>query len=352
MTATITTLPTWPEDVPVHPAAELFPLMGGAEFSALVEDIRNNGLFTPIVRTPDGQILDGRNRYRACLLAEVEPTFETHDGEPWRFVVSTNLHRRHLTDAQRAMVAGKIAERAQGSNRFRTQTQIDPPIGGSIDSPPTHAEAAELLNVSHRQVERARAIVKNGTEKLVSAVESGAVSVSTAERMAALPAEHQDEFANRALEGGRTQKKRAAVSAPTKPAPPPEDDLGWIPPRGDSSPRASARRRELIAELAERGWSSRQIEQRIDMLAVTIRKIARDSGITIGADAAVGRSHKHDSDRIVRETVHTLEGLTMGLTLVNVSDLDRSEIKGWSKSLDESIRAVNRLIKQMKELDQ
>lgn len=48
-----------------HPIANLFPLMTGDEYLALVEDIRANGLLEPVVLY-EGKILDGRNRYNAC----------------------------------------------------------------------------------------------------------------------------------------------------------------------------------------------------------------------------------------------------------------------------------------------
>jgi hypothetical protein len=53
-------------ELPHHPLAALFPLLDGDEFTALADDIRANGLREPIMLF-EGAILDGRNRYRACM---------------------------------------------------------------------------------------------------------------------------------------------------------------------------------------------------------------------------------------------------------------------------------------------
>ena len=77
-----------PKFIPEHDLTRIFPLIDGDEFNALIDDIRESGLRTPIVLF-EGKILDGRNRYRACYKAGIEPTFREFDpdkdGDPRAF---------------------------------------------------------------------------------------------------------------------------------------------------------------------------------------------------------------------------------------------------------------------------
>ena len=54
---------SWRDVLPIHPAAEKFPLMDADDQKALGDDIKKNGLREG-VSILDGQLLDGRNRTR------------------------------------------------------------------------------------------------------------------------------------------------------------------------------------------------------------------------------------------------------------------------------------------------
>ena len=166
-----------------HSLADVFPLIEGAEFDALVADVAKQGLLEAIV-TLDGDILDGRNRYRACVAAGVEPHFEVFEGaDPVAFVVSKNVARRHLDESQRALAAAKIATLQKGR-----------PIENASIEAFSQNDAAALLNVSRSGVQRAREVLNEGTPELVKAVEAGRVSVSAAADVATLPKVEQTEI--------------------------------------------------------------------------------------------------------------------------------------------------------------
>lgn len=177
-----------------HPAAALFPLLGEAELGELAADIKANGLRVPIV-THVGQVLDGRNRLRACELAGVEPRFENFAGaDPVAFVVSLNIKRRHLDESQRAMVGARLlpmlGEEARKRQGARTDLRdIPPDLGGSRGEAAEHA--ARLVNVGRGTVEAAARVLKRAEPELVEAVDRGDVAVSAAAAVADLPAKDQ-----------------------------------------------------------------------------------------------------------------------------------------------------------------
>ena len=115
-----------------HEFADLFPLLEGEQFEELVQDIKARGLQSRIVLYEDA-IPDGRNRYRACLKAGVEPRYELFNGrDPLAHIISLNMQRRHLDETQRAIVAGRIARFGQGRPKTGKFAPFSPTQAGAL----------------------------------------------------------------------------------------------------------------------------------------------------------------------------------------------------------------------------
>ena len=171
-----------------HPYSEIFPLLDGGPFEELVADVKTHGLREPII-TYRGEILDGRNRFLACQKANVKPIFTAYAGTDegaLAWVISANIHRRHLNESQRAMAGAEIA-------RILGKSETPGPIGPR-NSTPTHANdeaAAKAVNVSPRSIRRARKVSEKGSKELKEAVKAGKVRVSKAAKVAELPKTEQ-----------------------------------------------------------------------------------------------------------------------------------------------------------------
>jgi len=108
--------------------------------------------------------------FNACQKLGINPTYRKWNGKGSlvSFVVSLNLHRRHMNESQRAMVAAKIASLSKGANQHRSNDL------------PSQETAAKMLNVSVPSLKRARKVRESGDKKLIAAVESGETTVSAA----------------------------------------------------------------------------------------------------------------------------------------------------------------------------
>ena len=106
------------DQLPVHPAADIFPMMSDEELADLAESIKANGLRYPIIIDAEGQLIDGRNRLAACKLAGIKPRFESLNGhDPLAYIADTNLKRRNMTKGQQAIALAMIypePERGRG----------------------------------------------------------------------------------------------------------------------------------------------------------------------------------------------------------------------------------------------
>lgn len=157
----------------IHPAAELFPMMSEAEYAGLKEDIRLHGQNDDVLIW-GGLLLDGRNRLRACVELGIEPGWSeiSKTIDPVAWVLSHNLHRRHLTTSQRGMVATKLATLLAGDNQHKNEV-------ASIEAT-SQSEAAKKLNVGRSTVQRAKTVATKAKPEVVAAVEAGDMSLHAA----------------------------------------------------------------------------------------------------------------------------------------------------------------------------
>lgn len=238
--------------IDAHPAANLFPMMPDDQYQAFKEDIRKNG-FQQDVTFYKGQILDGRNRYKAAIeldLLDELPICEIDDDtnfDPYQWVISRNLHRRHLNESQRSMVGARLAKLREGR----------PPNTGetvSIDTvnAPSLEKAAEQLQVGRASIARAKTVLNEGSQDLIDAVDQGKVAVSRAAAVAKeVPKERQLEVA----------KTKSQNDVPQKPNTKPELKLKNKEPERDLDAEAVqafltcrsrlSRIKKLLIELTE-----------------------------------------------------------------------------------------------------
>lgn len=197
-----------------HRFAKLFPLLVEAEANDLREDIRMNGVRDQIVML-DGEILDGVNRYGALVFlvesGEVlgpgwghragEPLDADHllpdhswfrkfnasvEGDPLTWVLSKNLHRRHLSVGQRAWIVAQIETISHGGDR----KSADQDANLQLDRQTLAARA----DVSERTVASAAKVRDEGVPELQQAVAQGDIAPSAAEAIASLPKSQQQDL--------------------------------------------------------------------------------------------------------------------------------------------------------------
>jgi hypothetical protein len=169
-------------DYPVHPAANLFPLLEGAAYESFLEDVRARGQLFPI-ELWCGQLLDGRNRLRACNDLGIIPI--TRDLpqaiDPYHFVIS-----------------GEPSSNGESSRK-----------------------AAAATNVSHYSVDAASKVIGNGIPALASMVEAGEVAVSAAAAVTTLPAAEQEALVAAGPKAVQSKARAIRKGPPPAPLPPP-----------------------------------------------------------------------------------------------------------------------------------
>lgn len=120
-----------PKTLRVHPLTKLQPELGDEDptFLRICRSIQGDGIQEPIKITSEGEIVDGRHRWRGAKrlkLPEV-PCVVVPPDEVAGIVLSSLLARRHYTGAQLAYVLTPMIEPAfQEAHRRMLQGKTDP----------------------------------------------------------------------------------------------------------------------------------------------------------------------------------------------------------------------------------
>jgi ParB-like chromosome segregation protein Spo0J len=204
--------------------------MSEPELQALADDIKKNGQHEPIVYVEGEsggeivrQVIDGRNRLLACEIAGVEPWFNAlytdADDQNQRdivaLVLSKNLHRRHLTASQRAMIALEVEKLYAEQAKPGTRTDLEPRDTNvpRLDGRAA-VKAAKALDVSPTYVKKAKALVEADPDKAAD-VKAGKVSLSaaTAKPKPTASTDIYQDIRDVMNTGGITSRSKAAKAA-------------------------------------------------------------------------------------------------------------------------------------------
>lgn len=153
-----------------------------------------------------------------------------------------------------------------------------------------------------------------------------------------------DEF-EKAIEEAREEGNLSRANVKRKVSQKPEAKLARA--NGNAPRRPLGDRLQEIRDLAAAGNNSRQIAVKMGASDENVRAVARKNGIDIPADAVTGRTRKLDSNRIVRESVASLEGVALGLTHADPHGLDPAESEAWATSLKTSLKTIQAFVKEM-----
>jgi len=191
-----------------HRLASYFPIMEGEKFDKFVEDIKENGQIEPILLF-DGEILDGVNRYKACQQLGIEPKYTEYQGkDPLHYVISVNVHRRHMSASQLAMVATEMLpefEKITKIGRPTNEEKVIRDLGPNLNTEERRSseQVAKEFGISSKSVRRAKRVKEQAPEKVRAGIQ-GKENIKAIDTELRIKAETERKA--KAIAEGRTEK--------------------------------------------------------------------------------------------------------------------------------------------------
>ena len=190
-------------------------MMDEDEAEALTASVGKYGLRKLIKLYADGSILDGRNRYYACLASGIEPLFEEwaefDDTDPRVYVVIHNVHRRHLSVGFRARLASSLVTTTHGGDR--SEQEANSPLGGKPKR--TREDAARICFVGVRRLGDVAFIRNHAEPEVIAKFEADKMTLGRAKMLAKETAEAQRDAPDVRFAGPRKPKPPDPPTGPT-----------------------------------------------------------------------------------------------------------------------------------------
>lgn len=331
------------------------------DVGALARSIQEVGLLHPITLTRDGRLIAGQRRLEACRLlvwTDIPVRFADNLDDATKLLHAErdeNTCRKDMLPSEKAALGASLQaiEVEAARDRQGTRTDLGRQLSGDVSTTSnggkTRDAVGEALGMSGRTYDylhNAHALANDPT-------------APTDERTLARETLEAMDREGRIWEPGKKLTRKLRAKRETREVIEASKAAADLTPkvlrRGLTSAAQAAQRRDRMRDLAPQGYTSAQIGNELGISPETVRLNARKYDIDIPADRALGKSQRRiNPNRVVRETVHALEGLAMGVGLIDghLDGLDPAEISNWAASLTHSIQVINRLAKQLKEMAQ
>ena len=161
------------------------------EYEELLNSIKEYGLYHSIIVNSKGEILDGYNRYKICTKLGIPIKYEIkHFVSPLeekRFVIDSNLKRRHLIDFQKAELAYKLEGIYKEEAKLRQLSKLNNvkdklPLGSNDHNGQEKGKVIEVVSkkngLSPKTYQRAKTIIENGSEEIKEKLRQGKTKIS------------------------------------------------------------------------------------------------------------------------------------------------------------------------------
>jgi ParB-like chromosome segregation protein Spo0J len=215
----------------INPEYEkLLPRMSEEEFAELKASIQEDGQHYPIVANEDLEVLDGHHRFRACTELGIEPDFEVRHFEEKilekKFVIETNLRRRHLNNFQLVELAVPLLEIEKALAKKRQKSggkngrDLQLGLASNDAKPELKGRATEMVakkvGVSTRTFERGKKILEKASEEEKRRLREGKTSIARVYQQMVAPKPEVNELIQPevpSVEDPRATQNMAALSA-------------------------------------------------------------------------------------------------------------------------------------------